>query len=418
MKFLLINPYACDFACYDYWLKPLGLLYISSILKNMGHEVFFIDCLAHNTGEGKYGKGNFYSEKRKKPQALRKYKRKYRNFGLFGQRLYHKMKSLPQPDIILLSTSMTYWYPAASETALMARKVFPSAKIAAGGNYVTFCPRHARNNIDADYFFTGASLKEFFKFIESRPITFQDWPSPDYSHYKNISYAVTRTSAGCMNNCPYCGIKQMWDRYMRRPPKKIKTELTRLRKQGIRDIVFYDDALLENSFLEKSLSGLPPGIRFHTPNGLNLRCINPKKALLMKKNNFISPMLAVDSIGEEKQSKASPKVIENAIANLYSAHYTKGEIGAYLILGLPGQKLSKITRDAIFLHKLGVKIMLAEYSPVPGSGYESKTSKEVLAEPLLQNNSLFPCLNEKWEDIFALKRFVSNLNKKITCPHI
>jgi hypothetical protein len=42
---LLINPWIHDFAAYDFWLKPLGLLYLSGFLRQTGHQVHFIDCL-------------------------------------------------------------------------------------------------------------------------------------------------------------------------------------------------------------------------------------------------------------------------------------------------------------------------------------------------------------------------------------
>ncbi|MFQ5628541.1 MAG: hypothetical protein ACE5I1_07255 [bacterium] len=29
--FLLVNPWITDFAAYDFWSKPLGLLYIASV---------------------------------------------------------------------------------------------------------------------------------------------------------------------------------------------------------------------------------------------------------------------------------------------------------------------------------------------------------------------------------------------------
>jgi len=36
MKILLINPWIYDFAAYDEWMKPLGLLYIASFLEKFG----------------------------------------------------------------------------------------------------------------------------------------------------------------------------------------------------------------------------------------------------------------------------------------------------------------------------------------------------------------------------------------------
>ena len=42
---LLINPWIHDFAAYDFWAKPMGLLLIASLLKHHGISVSYIDCL-------------------------------------------------------------------------------------------------------------------------------------------------------------------------------------------------------------------------------------------------------------------------------------------------------------------------------------------------------------------------------------
>ena len=42
---LLINPWITDFAAYNLWIRPLGLLYIASLLRENGFRVTLIDCL-------------------------------------------------------------------------------------------------------------------------------------------------------------------------------------------------------------------------------------------------------------------------------------------------------------------------------------------------------------------------------------
>ena len=70
---LLVYPWIYDFAAYDLWLKPLGLLYIASILRNLGVKVSFIDCLdrhheslspssGNSVSLQKYGCGRYYYE--------------------------------------------------------------------------------------------------------------------------------------------------------------------------------------------------------------------------------------------------------------------------------------------------------------------------------------------------------------------
>ncbi|MGI9568270.1 MAG: B12-binding domain-containing radical SAM protein, partial [Desulfobulbia bacterium] len=42
---LLVNPWIHDFAAYDFWAKPLGLLTLAALLRRHGYIVSYIDCL-------------------------------------------------------------------------------------------------------------------------------------------------------------------------------------------------------------------------------------------------------------------------------------------------------------------------------------------------------------------------------------
>ncbi|MBI5207704.1 MAG: hypothetical protein HY934_07930 [Candidatus Firestonebacteria bacterium] len=69
-RILLVNPWIYDFKAYDSWVKPLGLLYIGSILKNYGYEVYLIDCIdrtdeslpEYSRKNNKSGSGQYYRE--------------------------------------------------------------------------------------------------------------------------------------------------------------------------------------------------------------------------------------------------------------------------------------------------------------------------------------------------------------------
>ena len=45
MNALLINPWITDFAAYDFWNRPLGLLYVGAFLHQRGHSVRIVDCM-------------------------------------------------------------------------------------------------------------------------------------------------------------------------------------------------------------------------------------------------------------------------------------------------------------------------------------------------------------------------------------
>jgi len=42
---LLVNPWIHDFAAYDFWVRPLGLLVLASLLRESGCGVRLVDCL-------------------------------------------------------------------------------------------------------------------------------------------------------------------------------------------------------------------------------------------------------------------------------------------------------------------------------------------------------------------------------------
>ncbi|MGA1791166.1 MAG: radical SAM protein, partial [bacterium] len=48
---LLVNPWIYDFAAYDYWLQPLGLLSIAGLLRRNGFHLSFVDCLDRSNPE-------------------------------------------------------------------------------------------------------------------------------------------------------------------------------------------------------------------------------------------------------------------------------------------------------------------------------------------------------------------------------
>ena len=42
---LLVNPWIHDFAAYDFWAKPLGLMTLGGLLREHGARISYLDCL-------------------------------------------------------------------------------------------------------------------------------------------------------------------------------------------------------------------------------------------------------------------------------------------------------------------------------------------------------------------------------------
>ena len=90
MKILLVNPGIYDFAAYDFWLKPYGLLTVAGYLRGNVEFSFFdyLDRLHPFCVEQKglksdqWGRGRFYIEKVPNPPCLEDVPRYFRRFGL------------------------------------------------------------------------------------------------------------------------------------------------------------------------------------------------------------------------------------------------------------------------------------------------------------------------------------------------
>jgi len=129
---LLINPWIYDFTAYDFWLKPLGLLYIASILKkHPGFRLHFIDCLDryHPLFKKKLrtkpdGRGHFLKEEVPKPAVLKEVPRKFSRYGIPFEIFLHELGRLPSPDLVLITCTMTYWYPGVQIVVELIRKSF------------------------------------------------------------------------------------------------------------------------------------------------------------------------------------------------------------------------------------------------------------------------------------------------------
>ena len=139
-RVLLVNPWIYDFAAYDLWAKPLGLLYLGALLKLNGCEVSFVDCLKtpHEQMSDKPpkvhpgGRGKFYRRIVDSPTPLKGFPRRYGRYGISREAFFHDLERIEEPDAVLITSGMTYWYPGAHETITCVRGAFPGAVILLG----------------------------------------------------------------------------------------------------------------------------------------------------------------------------------------------------------------------------------------------------------------------------------------------
>jgi len=440
-KILLINPWIYDFSGFDFWLKPLGLLYIASFLEKKGFEVSLIDCMDRfypamlkrgiKPINRKYGKGKFYAEVVKKPAPIKSIPRRYRRFGIPYSIVREELRKQKGVDRVLLTSVMTYWYQGTVEIIRLLREEIPDAKIILGGIYPSLLTEHAEKMSGADVVIPGIDFYPMFhelgieKEKEFTPEDFFDRFSPDYRLYKKLSYVVMLTSIGCPFHCTYCASNHFFKNFFPISKEKIIDEIDLyVRKFKVGDIAFYDDALLykkDSHFLplfEEVMKRKYP-VRFHTPNGINARFVTKDVAELFCRCNFKTIRLGLESYSTNFQKKTGAKVttdeLKKAVSNLLDAGMPREDIGIYIMAGREDEGVDDVIKTLRFVAHLGVKVFVSEYSPVPGSFDWQRFGNFKNLDPLWQNNSI-AFLKNGWsfEDMQRVKNLKETINNAIT----
>ena len=439
-KVLLVNPWVYDFALYDLWIKPLGLLRLSSILKTCGHQVFYLDFLQRHhpkikkfLREDKFGCGKFYKQEIDKPKVIKTINRPYFLYGLPRSIVEEELEKLPPPDFVLMTSGMTYWYPGIQRSVAIIKERFPHTPIILGGIYATLLPEHARGIEGVDEVIPGTIPKqiaeELGKIMDLRIDVTDNFPYPDYSLLRNTTSLVIETSRGCPFKCTYCGSKLLCSTFIQRERGEVIEEIKFYgQKWQVKDLAFYDDALLVNA--EEHLLPLVEGIlelnlslNFHTPNGLHARFVTKEVARSLYRAHLRTIRLSLETPDPARQAATGGKIesgeLERAVENLQGAGYNRKDIDVYLMLGMPGQREEEVRAGIDFVHRLGAKVILASYSLVPGtSDYQGLREEKVIGEdldPLWHNNTIFPLLegNFSLESIKSLRVWASQMNKSL-----
>jgi radical SAM superfamily enzyme YgiQ (UPF0313 family) len=431
---LIINPWVYDFAAYDYFARPLGLLYLASFLSHQGYEVHLLDCLdTPHSRPGPWGGGRYPKEIIPTPPPLQKIPRRYGRYGISESVFRARLAAAPRPDAILVTSLMTYWYPGVQAAIRLAREQFPGTPVILGGIYATLCPEHAREHSGADFFITGPGEEAIGRQLAALglpgpegghpgpPLLLDDLPYPALDLLSHLTYLPILTSRGCPLDCDYCASRLLQPQFQRRQPLAVVEEiLYRQERLGLRDIAFYDDALLldaENHLLVilEGLASKGISCRCHTPNGLHARLITREVAGWLKRARFSTLRLGVETtaLGPARlDHKLQAGELEAAIHHLREAGFPGEEIGVYLLIGLPEQEEEEVISSIRRVKELGGAPILAQYSPIPGTALwpraVASSRYDLARDPLFHNNSLFPCWPQfSWERYTRLKRLAA-----------
>jgi hypothetical protein len=428
-RILLVNPPIFDFSAYDYWLKPYGMLRVAGWLAGEAEFCLFdfMDRLDARVPDGPYradawGRGEFYSEVVHKPPVFSRLPRRYRRFGLPRTEFRNFLASAQPFDYVFVQTVMTYWYPGVREVIEDLRAFMPRAEIILGGIYATVCNAHARA-LGADLVVDGLNLEPLWRCLGIEP---DQQGLPLWNLYPRLGNGVLKLADGCPFRCTYCSVPYVYPRFAARPLEQCLREYDLLVQRGVQDIAFYDDALLFQKeriivpFLEEVQRRQAPA-RFHTPNALNARFVTPKLARLMVASGFTSIYLGFESHAYDWQKKTGGKVYSHELARavecFVDAGMSRNHIHAYLIVGHPGGGGQELEESMNFANRLGIRIMLSEFAPIPGTP-DGELCRDVteLDEPLCHNKTAFTVRALGDFETQRLKTLARELNRRVSPP--
>ncbi len=438
---LCVNPWIHDFAAYDFWARPMGLLMVAAWLRSAGFRVSLIDCLdrfhpALPSADpfARCGRGPYLKTRIPNPPGLEDIPRTYCRYGVPPAVLHQDLAALgaDPPHLILVSSMMTYWYPGVFETIAVLRRHFPNTPLILGGIYARLYPDHARRHSGADAVWTDAdpdaiiaAVAESTGFAARPPFDPSDlnahpYPALDLCH--RLPFVPLLTARGCPNACAYCAARFLEPRRRTRRPEAVMAEIAHWHERfGVRDFAFYDDALLADSealaaplFEAVIRSGYP--LRFHTPNAVHIRYISSELARLMARAGMTTLRLGLETADFAHRGQMDRKVtapeFARAVARLAAAGLGPDRVGAYLLAGLPDQPMAAVRASIRAVRERGIAAVPTYYSPIPHTALWEKalaaSRYDLAADPIFTNNAIFPCMARfSWRDVSELKRLAN-----------
>jgi hypothetical protein len=175
----------------------MGLLTLASILRYHGFRVTYMDCLDRfhpqaslNDPCARFGRGPYLKTRIPKPIGLGDIPRNFSRYGIREAWFKKDLHSIEPPDLVLMTSMMTYWYSGVQETISVVREVFPEVIIILGGIYATLCHDHAKQYSGAHRIETGTGEEYIIERVgeytgmsvslKFNPLDLDDYPYPAF----------------------------------------------------------------------------------------------------------------------------------------------------------------------------------------------------------------------------------------------
>jgi len=220
------------------------------------------------------------------------------------------------PSKIEITSLFTYWSRQVWDCVKFYRELFPNPRtteIIIGGIYASL--RYE----DSDFKemckrYDVVSYKGVHKDAERFP--------PDYklvmNGNNNINYQIIHSSRGCFRNCAFCGTWIIEPEF--KPKKSIRFHIEPQLKLGLKNLVFYDNNLLYNPYIDDILDELIELRRkqkigwCESQSGFDGKLLveNPELAAKLKRAGFREPRIAWDwEYNKHPEIEKQIQILEN-----------------------------------------------------------------------------------------------------------
>ncbi len=434
---MLITPPVYDFAYFDLFSKPLGLLRIASWLKRGGWETVHVNALDYGDklslnrfGSPRRkgnGTGKIFRQPLEWPAERIAIERQYARYGI-DRESFSSQIARSRPDLILITSTMTYWYEGIGETVDLCRRHHPGVPVAVGGIYATLMPDHCRDVCRPDYVLTGEGSQALREALGgSLPLPAEeisDVADPEDPVWRESG--VIRLNRGCPMACDYCASRLLEPVFLAGRAEEAFQRLKEMHgRWGTTHFAVYDDALLVNRenlikpFLEMVLSW-GRNLSFYLPNAVHARYLDRELLNMMEAAGFRELRMGYESSSddfhEKRDRKINRDIFDNAVEEIRNSAFPLQNCAAYVLAGLPGQRSSEVEHSVRTASAYGIRCRIAQYSPVPGSSlWEESLSFSSLPlkeEPVYHNNTFF---SMEWEgftrdELERIKRLTKELS--------
>ncbi len=366
---LLLSPPVYDAQYWARWSQPANLLRLGTLLKNKGYSVDLVDCM-ETDARGLVPKSRRVLDGKPHTVTRDDVSKPIYHFGLRWEEVERRLRELEEPHEVWISSIMTYWWESTRDAVGLVRRVFPKAEILVGGIYPTLATEHAQERLGADFIFKG-------EMHEASNL----WT--DLSLYKiPPTYAILTTTRGCPWECHYCAARALNGGSNKMRPRDTDDVLAEIEHKmqtlRIRRFGFYEDnALALRGHLQRILEQIIERghkLDLYAPEGFETRFLNEELLYVMKRAGFEKVHLPFEALKWEtnigwNRRHASTASFEQAFDACVQAGFKPRtqEINAFVLFGLPDDKLEDILDGALYVHHVVGSIIPMLFTPVPGT---------------------------------------------------